>query len=83
MTLTIELSPRAESWLQERARQRGVHPSAVAQELIEASVPAEAEELSGEEWERLADELARAVDPGVPPLSDHALSRESFYEGRP
>lgn len=43
--------------------------------------------LSNEEFETLLDQLLeltdRAIPPGTPPLSDYALSRESFYEGHP
>ena len=45
------------------------------------------EQLRPEEFEALADQLLeltdRAVPPGTPPLSDYALSRESFYEDHP
>lgn len=46
-----------------------------------------ADDLSDEEFEALADQLLeetdRMIPPGTPPLSDYALSRESFYEGHP
>jgi len=42
---------------------------------------------SDEEFETLLDQLLdetdRLIAPGTPPLSDYALSRESFYEGHP
>jgi hypothetical protein len=45
------------------------------------------DELSNEEFEALLDQLLdetdRMIPPGTPPLSDYALSRESFYEDHP
>ena len=44
-------------------------------------------QLSDEEFEDLADELAAKfiefVGPDFPQLSDYAMSRESIYEGHP
>jgi hypothetical protein len=46
-----------------------------------------ADELSDEEFEALLDQMLDETDhmipPGTPPLSDYALSRESFYEDHP
>lgn len=85
MTLTLDLTPEEEARLQTAAARRGLNAEAFAHKLFAASLsalPVEQAPLSDEEWERLADELDDLVDPNVPPLSDYAVSRESFYEGR-
>src|SRR2546422_3780832 len=70
-----------QEWL-ERARQH-YRLMLEREELSERN----SEELSNEEFEALTDQLADVTDkmiaPGTQPLSDYALSRESFYEDHP
>ena len=68
-----------------------IHPN----DRLDVEVPDDTEktlgdehpQLSDEEFEALADELAEKfmefVGPDFPPLSDYAMSREGIYEGHP
>ncbi len=98
MTVTLELSSEAEAKLRESIARKDAESA--SRVLAEAFAPAvenllksheieelpqkSPDELSDEEFEALADQLAdeteRMIAPGTPPLSDYALSRESFYE---
>ena len=88
--MTIRLDPVLESRLREEAAKHGVEASEYAAQLIERTLPAGGASseslwntLSPEEWIRVATEWAESHDRSIPPLSDEAVSRESFYEGRP
>jgi hypothetical protein len=101
MIVTLELSSEAEAKLRESIARKDAESA--RRVLAEAFAPAvedllnfegveelqqrSPEELSNEEFEALADQLANEVErmiaPGTPPLSDYALSRESFYEDHP
>jgi hypothetical protein len=90
MTLTIELAPEVENRLREAASQHGLPPEEYALRLIQESLPAAEptgkplwDTLSPEEWRRAFDEWAQSHDRSTPLLSDEAVSRASFYEGRP
>jgi len=92
MVITIDLPPEVEAQLRESAS-RG-DSETVRRLLADALIPTvEAllrqppQELTDEEFERLADELADMVDaalgPDHQPLSDYAVSREGLYQDHP
>lgn len=101
MTVTLELSSEVEAKLRESIARKDAESA--SRVLAEAFAPAvenmlksqeieellqkSPDELSNEEFEALADQLAdeteRMIAPGTPPLSDYALSRESCYEDHP
>lgn len=83
MTITLDLEPDAEARLRTRAAQFGQDIPAYLQDVAqrEALYPMN-EPLKDEEFERLSDELADSIGPAIPPLSDEAMSRASFYEDR-
>jgi len=101
LTVTLKLSPETEGKLRESLGRKDVESA--RRVLAEAFAPTvenllnsqedeellqkSPEELSDEEFEALADQLAdeasKMIAPGTPPLSDYALSRESFYEDHP
>jgi predicted transcriptional regulator len=90
MTLTIHLSPELETRLREAAEHTGLNPDAYVLRILEQQLPGPETNhrslwntLTPEEWMRAFDEWANSHDPSVPLLSDEAVSRESFYEGRP
>ena len=78
------------SRLREEAERHGLTTNDYAARLIEQNLlghPANAgslwNTLTPEEWIRVATEWAEGHDRSIAPLSDEAVSRESFYEGRP
>ena len=91
----IEAKLRNSLTRKDAATAQQVLAEAVAPTVIELLQKAEAAEpttqnpadLSAEEFETLLEHLLaetdRMIPPGTPPLSDYALSRESFYEGHP
>ena len=90
MTLNINLGPELENRLREEATRLGLNAGEYALHLIEQNLPAPAtigkslwNTLTPEEWQRAFDEWSNSHDRSIPPLSDEAVSRESFYEGRP
>jgi hypothetical protein len=90
MALQIELSPEAELRLRKAAAAEGTDPAEYARLLIERHLPTDDvnqqslwRTLPAEEWKRAAREFIESHDRSVPLLPDEAVSRESFYEGRP
>ena len=90
MTLMIELEPDLANRLREAAARRGVDAGVFARHLIEQNLPAAVppgdslgEALSPEEWMRAFDEWAESHDTSIPPLSEKAVARASFYEAVP
>ncbi len=82
MTITIELRPEIEAGLAALAASHGMALHDYLQHLIEEQVPAsDAASLSPGERARLWRESAKGM-PYTPPLSDEAVSRESFYDAR-
>jgi hypothetical protein len=82
MTITIELPPEIEASLAARAAEQGMGLRQYLRHLLEEQVPArKAASLSPAERARLWRESARGV-PHTPPLSEEAVSRESFYDAR-
>ncbi len=81
-SMTIELPEAVYQSLSEEAKQKGKKAEEIVVEMVESL--ATNRELSDEEFERLADELADYVEKHLPPdakpLSDYAISREGIYE---
>lgn len=84
-SLTIELPEAVYQSLNEEAQQKGKKAEEIIVEMVKSLTVKP--ELSGEEFERLADELADYVEKNMPPdakpLSDYAMSREGIYEDHP
>lgn len=85
MTLTVALTAEEEAKLLAEARVRGVSPDALVRDalkdLLDKAEPPEAAATAGmtpEERARAFVEWAESFPP-TPPLSDDAVSRESFY----
>jgi len=82
MTITIELPPEIEAGLAALAAKQGMALPDYLQHLIEEQMPPrEAASLSPGERARFWRESAKGL-PHTPPLSDAAVSRESFYDAR-
>jgi hypothetical protein len=82
MAITIELPPEIESGLAALAAERGLELPEYLQHLLEEQVPVrKAALLSPVERALLWRESAKGM-PHTPPLSDEAVSRESFYDAR-
>ncbi|MBM4045507.1 MAG: hypothetical protein FJ279_10365 [Planctomycetes bacterium] len=89
MTITLQLPPELEAKLRteiarhdaERLRQLLAEALAPAVEML---LRTGADQLSDEEFEALADELANegaaSIAPHAPLLSDYAVSRAGIYE---
>jgi hypothetical protein len=82
MTITIELPPEIEAGLAKLAAEHGLPLPQYLRHLLEERVPsAKTVSLSPAERARLWRESAKGL-PYSPPLSDEAVSRESFYDSR-
>jgi hypothetical protein len=82
MTITIELPPEIEASLAALAAEQGMALPDYLQRLIEEQVPArKAAALSPAERALIWRESAKGL-PHTTPLSDEAVSRESFYDAR-
>jgi hypothetical protein len=82
MTITIELPPEIEAGLAALAAAQGLALPEYLQHLLEEQVPARrAVSLAPAERALLWRESAKGM-PYTPPLSDEAVSRESFYGAR-
>ena len=81
-SMTIELPEAVYQSLSEEAKQKGKKAEEIVVEMVESLTTSG--EISNEEFERLADELADFVEKHLPPdakpLSDYAMSREGIYE---
>ena len=81
-SMTIELPEAVYQSLSEEAKQKGKKAEELIVEMVESLTMSG--ELSDEEFERLANELADYVEKNLPPdakpLSDYAMSREGIYE---
>ena len=85
MMLTLLLTPEEEVRLLAQARARGMSPdtlvrNAVKELLDKPQQPSSTQpgKISPEEWDKEFDELLDSL-PGLPTLSDEAISRESIY----
>jgi len=82
MTITIELPPEVEADFAALAAKEGVTLPAYLLHLLEERMPSrKTASLSAEERARIWRESAKGM-PYTPPLSDTAVSRESFYGPR-
>jgi hypothetical protein len=82
MTITIELPPEIEAGLAALAAEQGMALPDYLKYLLEEQVTSRrAVSLSPAERARLWRESAEGL-PRTPPLSDEAVSRESFYDAR-
>jgi hypothetical protein len=81
MTVTIELTAEMESALNAMAQARGLPLADLVVGLLENQLPTGAVHVSARERAQLWREAAREL-PARPPLSDEAMSRESFYGER-
>jgi len=82
MTIRIDLPPEIEAGLAALAAEQGLALSQYVRRLLEQQVPAGASAfLSPAERAALWRETAKGM-PYTPPLSDQAVSRESFYDSR-
>jgi hypothetical protein len=83
MTVTLHLPPEKEAAFEAQARARGLSLEQWMLELAEQSVqPASVAHLqrtNPQEWARQFGAWADSHDPGIPVLSDEAMSRESIY----
>lgn len=79
MAITIDLPADEEKNLRRRAELAGQDVTTYL--LQSAGLGERPSPLSGEEWERLLDELGDTAPPDAPLLSDYAVSREGVYEG--
>ena len=81
MTITVELPPEIEERFLAQAKLRGLPVDAYLKEVLSLSSvsPAQPAVLSPNEVNSLLDEAANLVPAGIPPLSDHAMSRDSIY----
>jgi hypothetical protein len=82
MTITITLSPQIEASLAALAAEQGLALPEYLQRLLEDQAQVrKAASLSPAERAHLWRESAKGV-PHTPPLSDEAVSRESFNDDR-
>jgi hypothetical protein len=82
MTITIELPPEIEASLGALAAEQGMSLPDYLQHLLrEQALPRRAASLAPGERARLWRESAKGL-PHSPPLSDEAVSRDSFYDNR-
>ena len=87
--LLVELSSKEEAALAALAKLQGISVELLLQQLILRSIrlgPGDSLQpdlpLTAEEFEAAFDEIVDMIPDNLPPLSDKALSRESFYDGR-
>ena len=81
MTVTLNLKPETEAGLLARAQAHGMTVEQYLLTLVESAVLPTEPMLSPEE-RAAAFEAWSASHRTTPLLSDHAVSRESMYEGR-
>ena len=78
--LQIELEPEVERRLIEKARAAGLEPEAYASQLIASSVGLTSEKhLTKLDVDEFLTGMA-SLGKDLPPLSEYAMTRESFYE---
>ena len=83
MSITIDLEPAEQIRLEAIARRHGMKPTELARRLLALDLqPTGQTTLTELEWTALEADIAEEIDPNVPPLSDEALSRESYYGRR-
>lgn len=82
MTITLSLKPEVEAGLLTQARANGMTLEEYLLSMVEGTALAATQKgLSPEERARAFEAWSAGHRP-TPDLSDHAVSRESMYEGR-
>jgi hypothetical protein len=82
MTITIELPPHVEASLAAMAAEQGMALPDYLRHLLEEQVPPHGTvPLSPADRARVWRDSAKGM-PHTPPLSNEAVSRESFYDAR-
>lgn len=82
MTVTLNLKPELEAGIFAQAQASGMTVEAYLLSVVEGAVlPATHQKLSAEERAAAFEAWSVGHRP-TPPLSDYAISREGFYEGR-
>jgi len=80
MTITLELPPDLEARLVAEAKAKGVPVGELVKAYLYHAPPERnPKHLTAEEVDRGLEEAADLMPEGIPPLSDHAMSRESIY----
>ena len=87
MTLTIDIAPELVAQLQKEAARRGLAANDYARRLLEERLLTTEPKpfwatATTEEWLQAFNAWMDSHDPTLPPLSDEALRRESFYGDR-
>jgi hypothetical protein len=82
MTVTLHLTPEIEAGLLAQAQASGMTVEEFALSVVEGAVlPTIHQKLSADERAAAFEAWSLGHRP-TPPLSDYAVSREGFYEGR-
>ena len=79
MTLTIEMTPRAEAWIRAEAQHLGTQPAEIVEKLVEEHVPAQTVSPN-EKALRALDEIARRQIGQRP--TDGSQTERIIREGR-
>ena len=80
MTVTLKLKPEVEAGLLTQARANGMSLEEYLLAMVEGAALLKAPEISAEERAAAFEAWSSSHRP-TPPLSDRAVSRDSFYEG--
>ena len=81
MTVTIELPPEIEAGLTAQAAAQGISLQQYLRHVLEGQVPPKGQPMTPAERASLWRQ-GTANLPRTPPLSDHAVSRETIYDPR-
>jgi hypothetical protein len=82
MTVIVELRPEVEAGLATQAAEQGLSLEHYVLRLLEGFVPAPAQPALSPAERAAAWRASVRGLPRTPPLSDHAVSRESIYADR-
>ena len=67
MTLTIDLTPQEEAWLNEQARKTGVEPAEVVRKLVDERLPTEVAQPAAEPAPFILPPIPIVAPPNFPP----------------
>jgi hypothetical protein len=82
MIVTLNFNPELEAWLFAQAQANGVTVEAYVRSVVESALLPAMRQAAPVEERAAAFEAWAAGHRPTPPLSDYAVSRESFYEDR-
>jgi hypothetical protein len=82
MTITLKLKPEVEAGLLTQAQANGMTLEEYLLSMVEGAVLLKTHKILSVEERAAAFEAWSAGHRPTPPLSDYAVSRESWYEGR-